>query len=182
MIKRMATQDYPEALSMFHVLGRLARARRGLLPGVLICGIPCALVFLSQSVREVEGQDHSPAQDQFTGNWELVTYEIRNRDGALEARGMTGRIMYDAHGNMAAQLMPANTPEGPTVEGYIAYFATYTIDESKTSVTHHVRGSNIARWVGTDLVRYYAFEDGMLTLTLRQNDTVTGRLVWKRLE
>jgi hypothetical protein len=71
-------------------------------------------------------------------------------------------------------------------DGYIAYFGTYSVDESKRAVTHHVIGASFPNWVGVDLVRQYAFdEDGRLQLATPPIE-VGGRsleyvLVWERM-
>jgi hypothetical protein len=70
--------------------------------------------------------------------------------------------------------------------GYIAYFGTYSVDESKHAVTHHVVGASLPNWVGIDLVRLYAFdESGRLRLATPPIE-IGGRsleyvLLWDRL-
>jgi len=49
-------------------------------------------------------------------------------------------------------------------------------------VVHHVVGSSLTSWVGSDQVRYHAFtDDGRLTLSLKQGNRVTQMLTWARL-
>ena len=122
----------------------------------------------------------------FVGTWELVSFEFRNREtNDMTLRPMEGRISYDAKGNMAAQLMPLIDPPSDERrnERYIAYYGTAEIDQKKQSVTHHVLGSNLNSWVGTDLVRYYDTDaSGQLVLVLKNDDgDVTTRLIWKKL-
>jgi hypothetical protein len=125
------------------------------------------------------------SENPFVGTWELVSFESRNREtNELTVRPMEGRISYDADGNMAAQLMPLfDAPaEERRNERYMAYYGTVDIDQKAQSVTHHVLGSNLYGWIGTDLVRYYETDkQGQLVLVLRNDEgKTTTRLVWKR--
>lgn len=133
----------------------------------------------------------------FAGTWRLISFETRRADGQFTDRGYIGRIVYDRHGNMAAQLMRKTrdgftTEEGrprPTDEeyrnayrSYTAYFGKYTIDAEKGTVTHHVEGSLNPAWPGRDLVRYWEFKEGRLALSLRREGETTGVLTWDRME
>lgn len=132
----------------------------------------------------VSGQDEDVAA-KFVGHWRLVSFENFAEDGTVTARRMSGRILYDAHGNMSAQLMPTGdveTAENRRTRGYVAYFGAYEIDTEAGSVTHRPEGSNIQPWVGGELVRYFDFVDGKLTLSLKSDGRVTGTLTWERIE
>jgi hypothetical protein len=134
-------------------------------------------------------------RQQFIGHWRLVKFELFDDKGvAREAGYESGRIMYDADGNMSAQLMragrkrlsqPATEPErAAAYSTYTGYYGRYTIDPSEAKVTHAVEGALNPNWVKTDLVRYYAFSpDGtQLQLSLRNAEgRVTGTLTWARL-
>ncbi len=122
------------------------------------------------------------ARNPFVGNWTLVSFHTYPADGEPVDRKMTGRIMYDAAGNMAAQLMPQAKTEERVTPGYVAYFGTYAVDTEAGTVTHSAAGSNFSRWVGTDLVRHFEFADDQLTLSLKEGDRITGSLVWARAE
>lgn len=142
------------------------------------------------------GQERPPegsaSSRRFVGNYELVSFETFGEDGAVTRRETVGRIMYDAAGNMAAQLMPRNRPEVPSGagaeerwaanRGYTAYFGRYEVDWHLGQVTHKVRGSVRQSWVGRDLVRYFEFEDELLKLSLKRDNRVTGTLTWRRID
>jgi len=65
---------------------------------------------------------------------------------------------------------------------YLGYFGPYTVDAANGVVVHHVVGSSLTSWVGSDQVRYHAFtDDGRLTLSLKQGNRVTQMLTWARL-
>ena len=95
--------------------------------------------------------------------------------------------MYDAHGNMAAQLMPGDFAErtdeqgsGRGMRGFLGYYGKVIIDVEAGIVTHLVEGASIPSWLGRDNVRYYEFTDDGLILSLRRDGRVTGELTWKR--
>ena len=54
--------------------------------------------------------------------------------------------------------------------GYDAYFGTFTVDEAKHTVTHHVEGSVARQLVGKDLVRSYSFDGDRLILKPTSHD------------
>ena len=65
----------------------------------------------------------------------------------------------------------------PQVSGSWRYDAA-----AKQIVVHHVAGSSLPNWLGTEQVRHYAFSsDGkQLTLSLKNGDRITQTLTWER--
>ena len=142
----------------------------------------------------VSAQTPGDIQRRLVGHWRLITFENFDEKGAARpAQWDTGRIMYDAAGNMSAQLMnskrnplsqPATEAErAASYSGFVAYYGRYTIDPALNRITHHVEGALNPNWVKTDLVRYYAFSaDGnRLMLSIKNGDRVTGTLTWERI-
>jgi hypothetical protein len=135
-------------------------------------------------------------KERLIGNWRLVSYVTADELGKRGAPygDAVGRLMYDANGNMAGQVM---RPDRARVElgqgnaqqvraaylGYIAYFGTYEIAADGQSVVHHVDGSLNPAWVGGAQVRRMRFEGDRLVLNadVRKNgQTVTHTLTWER--
>ena len=113
----------------------------------------------------------------FIGAWRLLSCETRSGSGQTRfpfGERPAGQLLNDAAGNMSAQLMrtdrarfaardPALATDAEVrvaFDGYIAYFGTYSVDDVTHAVTHRVNGASFPNWIGTDLVRSYAFEDG----------------------
>ena len=140
---------------------------------------------------------------EFIGTWILESFEFRASSGEVSyplGKDAKGIIMYDAKGNISAQLMqqgrPAfaagdhlkGTPEEikPAFEGYTAYFGTYEIDETEGKITHHVTGSLLPNLVGRRQVRFYQFEGDKLTLSTPPipwgGERATGVLIWRRAD
>ena len=136
----------------------------------------------------------APAKEQLLGAWALVSFVSFDVTGASRPGAYdVGRIVYDASGQMTAQLMnSANKADAaPATDAdraaayrrYLGYYGPFTVDELTGIVIHHVIGSSNPGFVGNNLARYYSFsEDGTrLTLTVKNENRVTSRLVWERI-
>jgi hypothetical protein len=68
------------------------------------------------------------------------------------------------------------------VQGSIAYFGTYTIDESARTFAVHVEGGTFPNWVGTDQKRIFSVSGDELkyTNTNRSAGAGTALVVWRR--
>jgi hypothetical protein len=132
------------------------------------------------------------------GTWRLVEFADLGKDGKWQYRfGETprGYFVYDATGHVHIQIMKvpplapfpeANVAEGkpPSAEhglaaytAYVAYFGTYTVDEKKHVVTHHVEGSLAPEFTGTDQPRPFKLEGEHLEI----GDGKTWRRVLERV-
>lgn len=139
-------------------------------------------------------------REQLIGHWTLVSLAAVNGSEIEYPMGqdIEGVLTYDASDHMAVQIMRHDRPRfasgdmdrgtpaelSAAVTGYTAYFGTYTIDDSATAVTHHVKGSLFPNWVGSDQQRQITFDADRLTLTsqpiLFEGKTRVFRVVWKR--
>ena len=140
----------------------------------------------------------------FAGTWNLVD-AYAETDGKRKTfalgEGTEGRIMYDAAGNMAAQLMnPTRSPmssRNPSALapeefreaylGYTAYYGVYEVDDEAGTITHHVTGALTPNWVGTDQVRYFELEGNRVKLrtppmTTRDGSRAVNVLIWERMD
>ena len=142
--------------------------------------------------------------DLFHGLWHLVDvnfYNVNNEIVKLYGESPRGMILYDAQGRVTVQIMQRDRPPLPKtrtaenaladyvtiLRGYVAYFGTYDVDETARTVTHHLEGSLIPDWVGTDLVRQYEFADDNQKLILTtapsalRGATLRGEIIWRRV-
>ena len=141
--------------------------------------------------------------DRLVGTWRLVSFEYVLANGAtVEAYGRepVGLLVYDSAGFMSAQIMSPSRPRFVTgdrrtgsfeelqsaVEGYIAYFGSYEVDEARGCVVHAELGDLFPNAVGTRQVRYYRFENDLLVLdvppVMLGGERATARVVWTRVE
>jgi len=137
----------------------------------------------------------------FVGTWKLISFETRLSSGEVRhpmGPEPIGRIMYDDKGNMAVTLSrsdrssmaspdKARAPlheKGAALDSFEAYFGTYSVDEARQAVTHHVEGALFPNWAGTAQERFYSFAGDRLELSTAPvaygGDTVIAVLVWQR--
>ncbi len=151
-----------------------------------LAGVRLALEEALALVEELgEAGASGDASARLVGHWRLVSYENFAEDGSVVERPISGRIIYDAQGNMAAQLMPGGDAvevEDRRTQRYVAYFGSYEVDPERGVVLHRPEGSVIYPWVGGELRRYYSFSDGRLELSLKNDERVTATLTWERIE
>ena len=130
------------------------------------------------------------------GTWTMLSWkkEIIATGQIVDALGPdpVGYITYGADGRMHVivvrreRLAPETFP--PTAmeklhlfDSLLAYSGTYTVDDKK--VTHHVDVSWNQAFTNTDVIRFYALTDGILTITAEPAiDPYSGREVIHRLE
>jgi Lipocalin-like domain len=116
------------------------------------------------------------------GTWRLVSYEARDPEGRVQyplGENVSGLLLYDGGGNMSAHVMRNDRPffaaKDPArgtdaelraaFEDYGSYFGTYTIDQTRQTVTHQVRGAWYPNWIGHDQVRHFKFDGRRLLLS-----------------
>ena len=130
------------------------------------------------------------ADERFVGTWRLVEQVTHRVDGTTvypRGKDALGILMYDALGNMAVQLMRAGGTSArlgsldTAMNDFLAYFGTYSMDAH--TMRHHVQGCSYARWIGTNQVRHYKFDEqgSQLTLSVEGKDNERYVLLWRRV-
>jgi hypothetical protein len=147
--------------------------------------------------------DISGAAGQLVGTWRLISRVVRLEDGTAVqdpnlGKTPLGYLIYDSSGHVAAQLMrldrstaidcgasgPTSRENSQSINGYDAYFGTYTIDETRHTVTHHLEGALAAADVGKNLVREFQLSGDKLTIIVRTNSPKKKQirtLIWERV-
>lgn len=131
----------------------------------------------------------------FAGTWMLVSQHSLYADGATKpSRGdnAEGIIMYDHAGNMAVQLMRTDEHAAEytdmmdlqsAMQGFLAYYGRYEVDEATQTVRHYVRGSSYFGFRDTVQLRHYEFSGDTLILKAQSSfDDSTRLLVWRRVQ
>jgi hypothetical protein len=142
----------------------------------------------------------APLKDRFVGTWKLVGTEQRNAKGeivpaAASAAGRqngVGYIIYDPAGYMAVAIMPAGRKKNAgaqatdeevraAMQGYTAYFGTFSVNEAEGFVMHELQGS-LNAGMAKDQKRFFEFSKNRLTLKppAAANGNQT-RLTWERI-
>jgi hypothetical protein len=139
----------------------------------------------------------------FVGAWRLLSCETRNANGHVQypfGERPAGQLVYDASGNMSAQLMREHRPRFASKDpargtddevreafgGYIGYYGTFAVDERQRAVTHYVHGASFPNWIGAALIRVYDFDEGgRMRLSTPQivvgGESVEYVLVWESI-
>jgi hypothetical protein len=159
-----------------------------------------ALLISTMSVTASSGGNASSSKDDdassLIGTWRLVLADDRpDKNGPWEhsyGEHPKGYLVYDETGHVSIQF--SNDPPTPRFESgddfkptaheaetaylnYVAYFGTYSVDTVRHVVTHHVEGSLVPSYTGTDQERPYRLHGDNLELT----DGETWRRVWVRV-
>ncbi|HEY8794848.1 MAG TPA: lipocalin-like domain-containing protein [Gemmatimonadaceae bacterium] len=153
--------------------------------GVYALAITCSIAPI---ILPAFAQRASPAPSRqssaLVGTWHLVSRIVTLPDGTVMrdvglGASPLGTLTYTADGNVAAQLMSRNRPDtvdctttssvsmennDRSINHYDAYFGTYTVDESRHIVTHHLLGALAAEDVGKNLVRQFVVAGDTLTI------------------
>lgn len=160
-----------------------------------------AIIGLASGALRVHAAPSGPCL--LCGTWVLIDRVDRTPDGRVIAEPTLGSdplgiIVYDAAGNVAAQLMKRNrdggsapAPAAQTVgannsaptNGYDAYFGTYSVDPAAHTVTHRLVGAISPGDVGKSVTRNFEFVGGELHLRFRTTNggvEVLRTLRWKR--
>lgn len=140
--------------------------------------------------------------EQLIGTWTLVRFEYELANGATVAAygpRPAGLLVYDGNGMMSAQIMNPDRPRfvsgdrrsgtyeelHAAVEGYIAYFGTYEVDEAGGCVVHTELGDIFPNAVGTKQKRYFTLDGDRLSLSVPPvmlgGERMTARVVWERV-
>jgi hypothetical protein len=113
----------------------------------------------------------------FSGTFRLVSFTRTceaGETGLPYGEGAFGRLLYADNGRMAAILM------GRDGTRFFAYSGTFTVDEAKGTITHHVEACVDPDWVGSDRVRRFE-RIGEDRVVLRPVEGDAGReLVWEK--
>jgi Lipocalin-like domain len=139
---------------------------------------------------------------QLIGTWQLLSREDRTAAGERRIDpGLGGDpvalLVYDAAGNFAAQFMKrdrssdavavtgrAGVNNSAAVNGYDAYFGSYTVDEASGSVTQVLHGALSRGDVGKVVTREMHVDGDTLRIELAttsaDGEPVKRTLTWRR--
>ena len=157
-----------------------------------------------KNVDAAKGRIHSMNREvipQLVGSWKLLSFHSQDSSGQTAypfGQDAQGRLIYEADGRMAVQLMnphrPGFTSDDPLVTseaevraafgGYTAYYGTYAVNPDEQTIVHHIEAALLPNWVGTDQRRHFEFDGKMLTLKgplLLGGVQGVVSLVWERL-
>jgi len=142
-------------------------------------------------------------REQLVGTWKMISDE-RHTEGEEVfypfGQDVVGQLMYDDKGFMSVNVTRRDrskfaskdrgdyTPDEAKAafESYLAYFGTYSFDEARGAVIHHVVSSTFPQMIGANNVRFFRFSGKRLILSpppmTVDGKQVTGYITWERAE
>jgi len=156
----------------------------------------CGAWALTNSPKSPSSAATRGLEKQLVGTWQVVAVDERSDEHGVWAPSYgthpTGYFIYDTTGHVSIQICgdppPAKFAAGdhdPTPAearaaylNYAAYFGTYTVDENRHVVTHHVEGSLVPSYTATDQDRPFVIDGDRLEI----GDGKTWRRVLQRMK
>lgn len=146
-----------------------------------------ALIFGVFLPKEVNAQ--TTAKD-LVGTWTLVsvTFEKDGKKTDLYGPNPQGQMTFDPNGRLsfivtrsdlpkfASNNRQAGTPEEneAVVQGSLAYFGTYSVDETAKTVTVHIESCSFPNWNGMDQKRSFTISGDELKWTTATTSLGSG--------
>lgn len=136
---------------------------------------------------------------QVVGTWSYVSVDIVRADGSrqpLYGPNPQGLAVFDSGGRYIlmtsradiAKFASANRTEGTpdenkaVVQGAIAHFGTYTVNEADKTITFHIATSTFPNWNGIDQKRPFTVSGDTLKWTTPASSGGTAEVVLRRLK
>lgn len=157
--------------------------------------------------KSASAQQLSSVSERLVGAWRLISVETKRGNGEViypfYGKHPQGLLIYDRSGWMSVQIVSDPNPAVPTassregflkatpaekekaIDGFYAYYGTWSLDQSGSSVTHHIRQSLYPGERGEEAIRQLILDGKRLTLSAEAHEmgeTHERILVWERIE
>jgi hypothetical protein len=157
-----------------------------------------ALLFVGIALQSADAVAQKPLNEQLAGAWTYVSVDTVRPDGSRTPMyGPTpqGLIIFDGHGHYALvnsridlpkyasnDRMQGTAEEYKTVvQGSIAHFGRYTINEADKTITFHIDTSTFPNWNGVEQRRPFVLSgDDLKWTTPAASGGGSGEVVLKR--
>jgi hypothetical protein len=156
------------------------------------------LVELSISPNKARGQQ-KPLKEQIVGTWSYVSVDTVRTDGSREPMygpDPKGLVIFDSSGRyalvnarsdipkFASNNRTQGTPEEnkAVVQGSIAHFGRYTVNDGDRTITFYIEGSTFPNWSGIEQKRLFTLTGDELKWTTPASGGGSGEVVLKRVK
>ena len=135
-------------------------------------------------------------KSQLVGDWALVSVDAPN--ATIQNRPNDGFLVFERSGRFSFALLSSNVPKFASnnrntgtadenkaaVQGNIAYFGTYSINEADSTLTLHIERCSFPNWNGTDRKRLITSLTAQELKYTNPGASIggTAELVWKRVK
>jgi hypothetical protein len=143
-----------------------------------------------------EATAQTTAKD-LVGTWTLVSITIERDGKKIDFYGPNpqGQAMFDANGRVSSIITRSDLPKFASnnrqsgtpeenkavVQGSIAYFGTFTVDEAAKTVTYHLESCSFPNWSGIQRISTFNISGDELTFPNPVSSIgVSDQVVWKR--
>jgi len=175
--------------SLFHAFKLLSAA--GVIAGLMLIGV-------TESSAQ---QKAKTMKEQLVGTWTLVSADTVGKDGSKSPNfgpNPKGMLIFEANGRYSAMLMSSGRPKFASnnrakgtpeenkaaVQGSIAFFGTYSVDEATKTLMSRVEGSTFPNSEGgvqkRTITRLTANEFKYINPATTTGETAEA--VWKRVK
>jgi hypothetical protein len=170
-------------------------------------GVLCQFV-AAQDLTKITAQPAQQAtsvSERLVGSWRLISVETIRPNGDViypfYGRHPEGLLIYDRSGWMSVQIVSDPKPTVPTVtsreafqaaspvekaiaiDGFYAYYGTWSVDSSGSTVTHNIRQSLYPGERGEAGIRRLTLDGSRLILSAKTHEMGEDherKLVWER--
>jgi hypothetical protein len=126
------------------------------------------------------GAQQKSLKDQLVGTWTIVSSTTKRPDGSSQwGSNLKGLVIFTQDGHYSSHLMRADRPKfaaknrlqgtpeenKAVVQGSIASYGTYTVDEAKKTYTLRIEGSTYPNLEGTESTRPFTISGDELKVT-----------------
>jgi len=141
-----------------------------------------------------------PLKDRLMGTWTLVSSDTVQQNGSRSPTfgpNPKGIAIFDTTGHYVFEFTNSSLPKfaannrttdtaeenKSVVQGSLAHFGTYTVNESDGSFTLHIESSSFPNWAGTEQKRPFTVQgDELKWTTPAASGGGSAELVWKRVK
>jgi len=179
---------------------------------LLLSSLLVTLVVVGQDLHaqapplQASRQQAGSVSQKLIGAWRLISVETTRPNGEViypfYGQHPEGLLIYDRSGWMSVQIVSDPKPTVPTgssreeflkaapaerasaANGYYAYYGTWTVDPSGSTVTHHIQQSLYPAERGEDGVRPLTLEGNRLILRAKAHEMGEDhqrKLVWEHI-
>jgi hypothetical protein len=152
-------------------------------PYATLKGITSACLFAGVAFAAGSAIAANALKDEIVGTWQMVSNVTTKSDGSkIDTWGPNpkGMIVFERNGRVASITTRPGIPNFASnnrgtgtadenkavVQGSIAYYGTYSVNESDKSVTYQIEAATYPNWQGTTQKRAIAFSGNEFTQTL----------------
>jgi hypothetical protein len=157
-----------------------------------------ALVFMGIALQSGDAKSQKTLSEQLAGAWTYVTVDTVRPDGSrtpMYGPNPQGLVIFDGHGHYALVNSRADLPKYGSndrmtgtaeeymtiVQGSIAHFGSYTVNEADKTITFHIATSTFPNWNGVEQRRPFVLSgDDLRWTTPAASGGGSGEIVLKR--